>query len=81
MRIGGLYTYQDEEGYKGVWTSHGGYNLRLECFIDNGDPFLILEKRNSPFVNTGPSLKVLTKEGVIGWLRCIDFSRLQEKTP
>jgi hypothetical protein len=79
MKIGAIHTYKDDEGYKAVWSNCEGYHLIIQDFIDNNEPFVILEKKFSPFVSQ-TSLKVLTKSGIIGWMRSVDLSRLQEKT-
>ena len=78
MRIGGLHTYQDEEGSKAIWslTPKTRLPIKIIGFIKNDELFVLLE--NHPRFDLSPELKILNQTGIVGWMLNVDLSLLRE---
>jgi hypothetical protein len=77
MNIGGLYCYP--RGTKDLWDSiEQGSKVITDCRVERGEPFVILEE--SCFSNNPQRahIKVLTTQGIIGWIAYIDKPDLVE---
>lgn len=77
MNIGGLYSYP--RATKDLWDSiEQGSKVITDCRVECGEPFVILEESCFTKNPQRAHIKVLTTQGIIGWIVYIDKSHLVE---
>lgn len=76
MNIGGLYSYP--RASKDLWNSIEQGSEVMGYTIQRGEPFVVLEEFCFTTNTNRAHLKVLTTQGIIGWIAYIDKPLLVE---
>jgi hypothetical protein len=79
MNIGGLYCYP--RATKDLWDSIDQTGFIMNHKVQAGDPFVILGESIFSENKDRAHLKILTAQGIIGWIAYIDKPHLKEVIP
>lgn len=78
MNIGGLYCYPRLT--KDIWSSLSN-GFTIGQVVEAGEPFVILGESIFSENKDRAHLKILTTQGIIGWIAYIDKPHLKEVVP
>ena len=78
MNIGGLYCYT--RGTKDIWDNIGIGGFATGQTVPAGEPFVILGESIFTDNKDRAHLKILTTQGIVGWIAYVDKPYLKEVT-